>query len=108
MSKAIVSSCEHTLEALPPFPRGGSAVSFMNHIAGLGFFDGARRFDCTSEVELCFKSLVIFREVRAEDNERSLAIDLLLRFLRNAFVRDSISEGEIWFHRCRRNEAAIC
>ena len=33
---------------------------------------------------------------------------MLLRFIRNVFVRDSAIKGECWFHNRQLNEAVIC
>ena len=55
-----------------------------------------------------FQAVTRFPKVREEESERSLAIDLLLRFIRNVFVHDSAIEGENWFDQRQLNEAAIC
>jgi len=74
------SSCDHTV-VLPRIPQDGPAVSFMNHIAGKGFFDRATRSTGADPVIVCFQSLRdLPNDVLAEESERSLAIDLLLRF----------------------------
>ena len=90
-------------------PQEGPAVSFMNHIAGVGFFKKATLFRCEPVMKTCFDAESLrLPGVRKEDNERSLAIDLLLRFVRNLFVSDSRIEGEKWYHKYHENEAAIC
>ena len=84
-----IPSCEHRVVVLR-IPQEGPAVSFMNHIAGVGFFSKATIFPNAPPMKTCFSSLSLgFPGVRKEDNERALAIDLLLRFVRNAFVHDS-------------------
>ncbi|EJK61597.1 hypothetical protein THAOC_17888 [Thalassiosira oceanica] len=89
-NSGAISCCEHMLAVSPKIPQEGTAVSFMNHMAGEGFFDRTALF-------------------QKEDNERALAIDLLLRFTRNASVRDSAIEGENWFHnQPTKNEKAVC
>ena len=93
--------CEHMLAVLPRIPPEGPAISLMNCLAGEGFFNKATRY--TGTTELCFRLAVRFPEVREEDNERALAIDLLL-----AFVHDSAVEGESWFHKSHYNQVAIC
>ena len=81
----------------------------MNHIAGVGFFKKATLFRCEPVMKTCFDAESLrLPGVRKEDNERSLAIDLLLRFVRNLFVSDSRIEGEKWYHKYHENEAAIC
>ena len=82
------SSCEHVL-VLPRIPQEGPAVSFMNSVAGEGFFNKATRFSGVDPLALCSRSLSAFPRVRKEESERSLAIDLLLRFVRNVFFHDS-------------------
>ena len=104
---ATASSCEHALAVLPRIPQEGSAVSFMNFLAGEGFFSSATHFT-DGVVNFVFQAVTRFPKVREDDSERSLAIDLLLRFIRNVFVHDSAIEGENWFHQSQRNEAAIC
>ena len=91
VSDAAASSCEHLLAVLPRIPQQGPAVSFMNHIAGEGFFD---RAISGAPLALCCQSLMHFPKVREEESERSLAIDLLLRFVRSVFLHDSVAEGE--------------
>ena len=100
-----IATCEHTLATLPRIPQGGPAVSFMNCLAGEGFFDSAASFAGT---ELCFESLSRFPEVWKVESERSLAMDLLLRFVRSTFLQDSAIEGEKWFHSREQNEVSIC
>ncbi|EJK48673.1 hypothetical protein THAOC_32510 [Thalassiosira oceanica] len=102
------SSCEHTLAVLPQIPQDCPAVSLMNHIAGKGFFDRATSFAGVDPVELCFLSLRDHTDVVREESERFLAIDLLLRFVRNVFLRDSVVEGESWFQQRHQNEVMIC
>ena len=91
VSNTAASSCEHMLAVLPRIPQQGPAVSFMNHIAGEGFFD---RAISGAPLALCCQSLMHFPKVREEESERSLAIDLLLRFVRSVFLHDSVAEGE--------------
>ncbi|EJK53457.1 hypothetical protein THAOC_27110 [Thalassiosira oceanica] len=101
-------SCAHM--AMPLIPQElGPAVSFMNHIAGKGFFDNtAASLSCHS-VEFCLPSVMRFPDVTTEESERSLASDLLLRNLRNILVHDSAVGGENWFHSfCAKYEVAIC
>ncbi|EJK45511.1 hypothetical protein THAOC_35871, partial [Thalassiosira oceanica] len=59
-------------------------------------------------MKTCYRSVAPFPGVQKDDDERAMAIALLLRFLRNVFVRDSAIEGELWFNQCHRNEVAIC
>ena len=96
------------LAVLPRIPQEGPAISFMNCLAGEGFFDKATSFAGNNPVDVCFGPLVRFPEVRKQESERSLAMNLLLRFVRNAFVHDSVVEGEKWFHNDLENEVAIC
>ena len=105
---ATTSSCEHMLAVLPRIPQEGPAISFMNCLAGEGFFDKATSFAGNNPVDVCFGPLVRFPEVRKQESERSLAMNLLLRFVRNVIVRDSRIEGEKWFHNHLENEVAIC
>ena len=108
-NNATASSCEHILAAIPQIPQEGPAVSFMNCLAGDGLFDEATRFSCDrSTVELGFEAIMRFPEVVEEESERSLAINLLLRFMRNVFVHDSVTQGEKWFVNRAQNEVAIC
>ena len=51
---------------------------------------------------------MLFPGVGTVVSERSLAISLLLRFIRNTFVHDAVVEGEKWFHGRARNEVTIC
>ena len=106
----VTVPCEHTLTAPPQIPPEGPAVSFMNHIAGLGFFNKATLFRIEPLMKTCFDAVLSLRlpGVRKEDKERSLVIDLLLRFVRNSFVRDARIEGEKWYYQYHENEAAIC
>ena len=101
------SFCEQMLVVLPRIPQVGPAISFMNCLAGEGFFDKATSFT-GDPVDVLFRPLMRFPEVRKEESERSLAMNLLLRFVRNAFVHDSVVEGEKWFHNDLENEVAIC
>ncbi|EJK51293.1 hypothetical protein THAOC_29552 [Thalassiosira oceanica] len=100
--------CEHTLTAPPEIPRKSTVVSFMNHMAGEGFFNRETSFSNEPVMKTCYSLSLRFPGVRKEDNERALAMALLLRFLRNVFVRDSAIEGESWFHEHHNNEVAIC
>ena len=86
-----VNSCEHLALCLNRIPQDGPAISFMNFIAGEGFFD---RAISGAPLALCCQSLMHFPKVREEESERSLAIDLLLRFVRSVFLHDSVAEGE--------------
>ena len=101
------SSCEHMLAVLPRIPQFGTAVSFMNCLAGEGFFDKVACFP-GDPIVLCIQPLLCFPRVQKEASERSLAIDLLLRFIRNTFLSDSVVEGEKWFQGYRTYEGAIC
>ncbi|EJK53712.1 hypothetical protein THAOC_26790 [Thalassiosira oceanica] len=104
-----VSCCVHMLAVPPQIPQEGPVVSFMNHMAGEGIFDKASVFLLDeSAVDICCRTVVPFPVVHKGDNERSMAIDLLLRFLRNVFVRDAAMEGELWFQRHHDNEVIIC
>ena len=76
----------------------------MNYLAGEGVFDRAMPFS----FDLCSRALLRFPKFFGDDSERSLAIDLLLRFIRNTFVEDSTAEGGIWFHHRAPNEVIIC
>ena len=107
VSNTAASSCEHMLAVLPRIPQQGPAVSFMNHIAGEGFFDKAMSFTDV-QVEIFFLSAARHFPVAEEASERSLAINLLLRFIRNVFLHDSVAEGEKWFHGRPGNEVMIC
>ena len=106
-NKDAIPCCEH-VAILPRIPQVGPAVSFMNRLAGEGFFDKAARFPTSEPVELCFQALSRFPRVVEEESERSLAMDLLLRFVRNVFLNDYVMEGENLFHQCHDNEVAIC
>ncbi|EJK74777.1 hypothetical protein THAOC_03528 [Thalassiosira oceanica] len=108
-SNHVAVPCEHALTVPPKIPQEGTAVSFMNHIAGEGFFNRATSFPNEQMMSTCFSLSRRFPGVREKDNEqRALAIDLLLRFLRNVFVRDAAMEGELWFHQRPQNEAVLC
>ena len=98
--------CKHMLAVLPRIPQVSPAVSLMNLLAEEGFFDKATIFT-VDPVELCILSLMRFPKVREEESERSLAMDLLLRFVRNIFLHDFEFAGESWFHQCHDNEVAI-
>ena len=97
------TSCEHRLAVIPQIPQVGPVVSFMNLIASEGLFNRATRITYSDPVELCVRSLSQFPEVVSKKSERSLAIDLLVRFVRNVFVHDAVVEGERWFHQHRLN-----
>lgn len=104
-----VSSCEHMLAVPPQIPRQGPAVSLMNLIASEGLFDSATSFTGVDDpVDLCMRSLSRFPKVLAKESERSLAMDLLLRFVRNIFLHDSAIDGQSWFQQHHHNEVAIC
>ncbi|EJK69226.1 hypothetical protein THAOC_09534 [Thalassiosira oceanica] len=108
-SNHVAVPCEHMLTAPPEIPQDGPVVSFMNRMAGEGFFNRATSFPNEQMMETCFCLSLSFPGVKEKDNEqRALAIDLLLRFLRNVFVRDSRIEGGIWFHQRPQNEAVLC
>ncbi|EJK46597.1 hypothetical protein THAOC_34730 [Thalassiosira oceanica] len=102
------SSCKHLLAVLPPIPRAGPVVSLMNHMAGEGYFDRTKSFAGVRPADVLMRSLRYFLKVQEEESERSLAINLLLRFVRNVFVHDSSVEGEKWFHQCPFNEGLVC
>ena len=106
-AKNSVNSCEHMMVALPKIPQVGPTISFMNCLSGEGFFDRATVFT-GNPIQLCFRPLSRFPGVVEKENERTLAIDLLLRFVRNVFVHDSVVEEEKWFQELRHNEAMIC
>ncbi|EJK70169.1 hypothetical protein THAOC_08495 [Thalassiosira oceanica] len=102
------ASCGERLALISAqIPQEGPAVSFMNFLAGKGIFGKATKIT-GGPVQLCFESLSHFPEVVAKDSERSLAFYLLLRFVRNVFLRDSVVEGESWFHQYHNNEVMIC
>lgn len=88
-------------------PQYGPAVSLMNHIAGKVYFGRATRFT-GNPLGFCFQSLGDLPGVLPEKNEQSLAINLLLRFLRNAFVHCSMIGWESWFQQYHNNEVVIC
>ena len=104
-NNATTPSCEHMLAVLPRIPQEGPAVSFMNCLAGEGFFSSAAHFS-GDLVVLCNQSLSRFPGVWEDEGERALAMDLLLRFVRNVFLHDSAIEGENWFHQHPHNEVA--
>ena len=79
----------------------------MNHIADEGFFNWATRFSHVDPMNLCFLALSKFPEVENDKSERSLAMDLLLRFIRNTFLHDSVIL-EKWYQQYPDNEAMIC
>ena len=108
-NNAAASSCEHMLTSPPQIPQESHAVSFMNCLAGEGFFDNDASFTDRPPMMTCYNALSLsFPGVQKEDNERALAIDLLLRFVRNALVHASVIEGESWFRKRPLNESAIC
>ena len=106
---AIVAvPCEYMLASSPKIPQEGPAISFLNCLAGDGFFNGT----CFIEESLAmfdFQMVTLsrFPGVLEEESERSLVTDLLLRFLRNVFVHDFAIQGEKWFHNRASNETAI-
>ena len=51
-----IPSCEHRVVVLR-IPQEGPAVSFMNHIAGVGFFSKATIFPNAPPMKTCFSSL---------------------------------------------------
>ena len=107
-SASNIATCEHTLAVLPRIPQEGPAISYMNCLAGEGFFDKATHSTGNDPVDVCFRPLMRFPEVWTVESERSLAMNLLLRFVRNVIVYDSRIEGEKWFHNHLENEVAIC
>ncbi|EJK73921.1 hypothetical protein THAOC_04432, partial [Thalassiosira oceanica] len=115
-SNLDAAPCENLLAAPPQIPQEleGPVVSFMNHMAGEGFFNKATQFPFETVMMTCWRfatdQSLLFPGVKEEDNEqRALVIDLLLRFLRNSFVRDSAIEGENWYlYQHHDNEMAIC
>ncbi|EJK53711.1 hypothetical protein THAOC_26789 [Thalassiosira oceanica] len=114
-SNHVAAPCEHLLAVPPKIPQEGPAVSFMNHMADEGFFEKATRFPFETVMDTCWRFVsdlsLLFPGVKEEEDDgqhRALVIELLLRFLRNVFVRDSGIEGESWFHQHHNNEAAIC
>ena len=102
-----IANRKHLLAILPSIPQEGPAISYMNCLAGEGFFDKATHFS-GDILDMCFRPLEHFPGVQKDDTERSLATDLLLRFVRNVFLHDSMMEGESWFHDRAQNEVAIC
>ena len=102
-------TCQHMLAAPPEIPQEGPVVSFMNRLAGEGFFDRAKHFTGVDSVVdfYCFQPLTRFPEVAEVESERSLATNLLLRFVRNIFVHNAGAEGEKWFQGYRSNETVI-
>ena len=107
-SASNIATCEHTLAVLPRIPQEGPAISYMNCLAGEGFFDKATHSTGNDPVDVCFRPLMRFPEVWTVESERSLAMNLLLRFVRSAFLCDSAIEGENWFHSRAQNEVSIC
>ena len=91
---SVNNAAASSLAVIPCIPPEGPAVSFMNCLAGEGFFNRAKIFGGIDPVELCFQSLRDRPDVLAVESERSLAINLLLRFIRNVFVNESAMEGE--------------
>ena len=59
---ATSSFCEHMLAVPPRIPQEGTAVSFMNCIAGEGFFDKATRFPSGS-LKCCIRLVARFRSL---------------------------------------------
>ncbi|EJK51292.1 hypothetical protein THAOC_29551 [Thalassiosira oceanica] len=105
----ILPCCENNHELIGlQIPRESLAVSFMNHMAGKGFFDKATCFPNEPVMDTCFRTVDPFPGVPKKDNERDMAIALLLQFLRNVLVRDAAIEGELWFQRHHDNEVIIC
>ena len=109
---ATTSSCEHMMAVLPRIPQEGPAVSLMNCLAGQGFFKKEPTCFISGSmtmIDFCLTSVTrFFPEVRGEESERSLAINLLLRFVRNVLLHGFAIEGERWFHGHAPNEVAIC
>ncbi|EJK58620.1 hypothetical protein THAOC_21241, partial [Thalassiosira oceanica] len=88
--------CEHMLAVSPKIQKRGLAVSFMNFLADQGFFNKTAHFRKGPVMKTCYSLTLLFPGVQKEDNERALAIVLLLRFTRNSSVRDSaIGGGEL-------------
>ncbi|EJK66097.1 hypothetical protein THAOC_13001 [Thalassiosira oceanica] len=92
----VLPSCEHNHELSGlQIPQEGTVVSFMNHIASEGYFTKTALFPDAAAMEICFNSLSLcFPGVQEEDNERALAIALLLRFLCNV-LHDPLARA-IW------------
>ena len=112
-NNAAASSCdEHVLAVPPRIPQEGPAVSLMNCLAGQGFFKKEPTCFISGSmtmIDFCLTSVTrFFPEVRGEESERSLAINLLLRFVRNVLLHGFAIEGERWFHGHAPNEVAIC
>ena len=104
--KNSADSCEHLALCPTRIPQDGPVVSFMNCLAVEGFFDKAACFP-GDLVLLCIQPLLRFPRVQEEASQRSLATNLLLRFIRNTFVHDAGAEGEKWFQGYRSNETVI-
>ena len=109
-SNSATPSC---VAVLPRIPRDGLAVSLMNYLASEGLFNrGAKAHFGINPVEFTLEfplqSIARFPGVLANESERSLAIDLLLRFVRNVFVHESALEGGDWFYQHRQIDVAIC
>lgn len=98
------------LRAIPlQIPREGQAISFMNYLAGEGIFGKATTLSPNEALLMkCIQTVVPFHEFWKEDNERALAVGLLLRYLRNTFVSDSAIKEADWFRQRFRNEVVIC
>ena len=103
-------TCQHMLAAPPEIPLEGPVVSFMNRLAGEGFFKFKEDVFYPEEtlVKTCLRILAHFPNVWNDDSDRALAIDLLLLLLRNVIVCDSAMEGGSWLHQHRNNQVAIC
>ena len=107
-SKSVASPCEqHMLAVIPRIPKDGPVVCFMNHFAEIGLFCTATPV-AGNPLALIFETLSCFPDVVVDDCERSLATNLLLRYVRNAFLLDYKVEGEDWFHQHHKNKAIIC
>ena len=106
-NKSAASTCEQYVLAVPRIPKDAPAVCFMNHLAGRGFFCKATPV-AGHPLALIFETLSCFPKVVDDDCERSLASNLLLRYVRNAFLVQFKVAGEDWFGQCTQNEAAIC
>ena len=105
-SSNSASSCEHVLAVLPRIPKDGPAVCFMNHLASKGFFQKATPV-AGNPMALTFGALSCFPDLD-DDCERSLATNMLLRYVRNALLSHFKLEGEGWSHQHHKNVAIIC